>query len=112
MDFAHKELVVLVTAATMEEATRISRRVVEEKLAACASIVPGITSIFHWEGKISEEREILVLLKTRGDLFNDLAKAVKEIHSYEVPEIIALPIAHGAESYLKWIRDSTRKPLK
>jgi periplasmic divalent cation tolerance protein len=112
MDLAHNELVVLVTAATIEEATRIGRRMVEEKLAACANIVPGITSIFHWEGKISEEREILVLLKTRDDLFLDLTKAVKEIHSYEVPEIIALPIVDGAESYLKWIRDSTRNPLK
>jgi len=104
-----REIVVLVTAATEEEAARIGRAAVEAHLAACANILAGIRSIFRWEGKVSDERETLLLLKSRSHLFEDLAATVKRLHSYQVPEIIALPIDAGNPDYLAWIRDSTRK---
>jgi periplasmic divalent cation tolerance protein len=104
------EVVVLVTAPSEGEAAKIGRRVVEAGLAACANILPGIRSIFRWQGQVSEEREVLVILKTRRALFSDLAKAIKALHSYEVPEIIALPIGQGSTDYLQWIRAVTAKP--
>lgn len=104
------EIVVLVTTASEEEAARIGRAAVEAQLAACANVLPGIRSIFRWEGKVSDERESLLLLKSRSDLFQELAATVKKLHSYEVPEIIALPISAGSPDYLDWLRNSTRKP--
>jgi periplasmic divalent cation tolerance protein len=106
------EIVVFVTAASEEEAARIGRSVVEEGLAACANVVPRIRSIFRWEGKVSEEQESLIILKTRADLFEELAAAIKGAHSYQVPEIIALPIGKGSADYLKWIRDMTSNKTK
>jgi periplasmic divalent cation tolerance protein len=105
---ASREIVVLVTAATEEEAVRIGRGVVEARLAACANVLPGVRSIFRWEGKISDEREVLLLLKTRSDLFDRLAETVKRLHTYQVPEIVALPIEFGSPDYLAWIRENTR----
>lgn len=107
-----REIIVFVTAASEEEAARIGRSVVEAGLAACANIVPQIRSIFRWEGKVSEEQESLMLLKTRSTLFPDLVTAIKKLHSYEVPEIIALPIGQGSADYLKWIRDVTSNSMK
>ena len=106
------EIVVFVTAASEEEASRIGRAVVEAGLAACANVLPGIRSIFRWEGKISEEQESLMLLKTRANLFEELVSAIKKLHSYKVPEIIGLPIEKGSADYLKWIREVTAKKLK
>lgn len=106
---ASTEVVVFVTASSEEEARMIGRRVVERRLAACANILPGIRSIFRWQGQVSEEREVLLILKTRRALFTDLAGTVKALHSYEVPEIIALSIAAGWPDYLQWIRDVTSK---
>lgn len=103
------EVVVFVTASSEEEAASIGRRVVERGLAACANILPGIRSIFRWQGQVSEEREVLLIIKTRLALFSDLAGTVKALHSYEVPEIIALPIKQGWPDYLQWIRDVTSK---
>lgn len=101
---------VFVTTASQEEATRIGKALVEQGLAACANIIPAITSIFRWEGKVSEEAECLMVLKSRADLFEELAGAVKRLHSYEVPEIIGVPIEQGWPAYLSWVRDSTRRP--
>lgn len=103
------EVVVLVTTSSEEEAARIGRAVVEAKLAACANILPHIRSIFWWEGKVSEEQECLMVLKSRTDLFEELAATIKKLHSYRVPEIIALPITRGSPDYLAWIREVTRK---
>lgn len=105
-------IVVLVTAASKQEAARIGRALVKAELAACVNLLPGIRSIFRWEGKVSEEREVLLIVKSRSDLFGRLAAEVKRLHSYQVPEVIAIPIAHGAADYLAWIQKSTRKPLK
>lgn len=105
-------IVVLVTAASTQEAARIGRALVKAELAACVNLLPGIRSIFRWEGKVSEEREVLLIVKSRSDLFDRLAAAVTRLHSYKVPEVIAFPIADGTPDYLAWIRKSTRKPLK
>lgn len=101
-------IVVLVTASSKEEARKISWRLLEEKLAACVNIIDGLESHFWWQGKIDSAKEVLLMIKTKKELFNTLAKKVKSLHSYTVPEIIALPIVTGSTEYLNWIHDSTR----
>ncbi len=100
-------IVVLVTASKEDEAAKIAKDIVTSRLAACANIVRGIRSIYRWQEKIEDEGEILMIVKTRRDLFGELKKRVKELHSYTVPEIIALPIIEGSEKYLKWLGDET-----
>jgi periplasmic divalent cation tolerance protein len=101
-------IVVFVTCGSEEEALKIGRTLVEERLAACANIISPIRSIYRWEGKICDEKEWLLLIKTRESLFEDLAKRVKALHSYTVPEIIALPIVEGSPAYLNWIAENTK----
>ena len=103
-----KENVVLITAPSLREARTIGRRLVEEKLAACANIIPQVASVFFWQGKTRRERESLMVLKTQQACFDRLVKRVKSLHTYSVPEIIALPIVRGSKDYLRWIRQSTR----
>lgn len=103
------EIVVFVTTSSEEEAARISRSLVEAGLVACANVLPRVRSIFRWEGKVTEEQESLIVLKTRSGLMKQLEKAIKKMHSYSVPEIIAIPIAQGSAEYLSWIRDVTHK---
>jgi periplasmic divalent cation tolerance protein len=102
-------IIVLVTTASEEEATTIGRAVVRQELAACANILALKKSIFPWEGEIAEEQEWLMIMKSRRDLFEDLSMAVKRLHSYKVPEIIALPIVKGSQGYLNWVIENTRK---
>lgn len=102
-------IVVLVTAKDEEEAKKISEKLLSDKLVACANIVKGIESLFWWEGKIDHSNEILLVLKTKRSLFKKLEKAVKSVHSYSTPEIIALPIVAGSKNYLKWIGESVSK---
>ncbi|MDO8747602.1 MAG: divalent-cation tolerance protein CutA [Candidatus Omnitrophota bacterium] len=101
-------IVVFITASSKEEARKIARGLLEEKLAACVNILPGLESHFWWQGKIDSAKEALLVIKTKKELFNKLAKKVKSLHSYSVPEIIALPIVAGNTEYLNWINDSTR----
>jgi len=103
-----KEIIVLITTPSLKEARAIGRKLVEEKLAACANIIPRVASLFSWQGKICRARESLMILKTRQSCFNRLEKRVKTLHSYSVPEIIALPIIRGSKDYLRWIRNTTR----
>ncbi len=107
-----RPIVVLMTAASKQQAGRIGRALVKAELAACVNVLPGIRSIFRWEGKISNEREVLLIAKSRSDLFNRLAGEVKRLHSYQVPEVMAFPLTHGTADYLAWIQQSTRKSLK
>ncbi len=100
-------VVVLITAPSEEEAAEIASALVEERLAACANIVREIRSVFRWEGKIKDESEALIVAKTREALFEDLEKRVREIHSYSVPEVIAIPIVKGSEAYLSWLMEET-----
>jgi len=99
-------IVVLITAASREEAERLGQAVVEERLAACANLVPSVASTYWWRGKIERAAETLLLLKTRQDLFEALQRRVRALHSYSVPEVIALPIVGGNPDYLRWIDDS------
>ena len=109
LDRPDQEIVILVTAPSEEEAEKIGRALVEAGLIACANILPGIRSIFFWEGKVTQEQECLLLLKSRGELFEAITVAVKSLHSYTVPEIIALPITRGSQDYLAWIREVTAR---
>ncbi|MBI4843883.1 MAG: divalent-cation tolerance protein CutA [Nitrospirae bacterium] len=104
-----KEIVVMITSPGEEEAAAIARTLVEERLAACVTIIRNVRSIYSWQGKVEDGAEILMMAKTRGELFDSLKERVKQMHSYDVPEIIALPIMYGSEDYLKWLRNSTGK---
>ena len=102
------EIVVLVTAGSEAEATKIARALVEQELVACVNVLPGVRSIFQWEGKVTEESEFLLIAKTVSQAFEQVATAVKSLHSYSVPEVIALPIQHGLPEYLSWVRGVTK----
>ncbi len=99
--------IVFVTAGGEEEAARIGRTLVEERLAACAQIVPSIRSIYRWKGKICDEREFLIIFKTATSKYESLQQRVKELHSYEVPEIVSFPVARGLPRYLNWVLEET-----
>lgn len=98
--------VVLVTCASIAEARRIGRAVVEKKLAACANIVAGVESIYRWKGKVERAREVLAVIKTSEARLGELETEVKRLHSYDVPEFVALPIVAGSKEYLAWIDDN------
>lgn len=99
--------IVLTTAGSAEEAGKISRALVERRLAACVNIVPQLTSVYRWQGKVEEASECLLIIKTRAATFERLRDAIKELHSYELPECIMLEITDGTRSYLDWIRENT-----
>jgi periplasmic divalent cation tolerance protein len=101
------EIVVFITASNEDEAAIISRTLVEAGLAGCVNIINNIRSIYSWQGKIEDEKEVLMIVKTQTLLFDSIAKKVKELHSYTVPEIIALPIVDGSAEYLKWLGEVT-----
>ena len=101
-------IVVLITCPNRRVAETLGRTLVEDRLAACANVVPGLTSIYRWEGKLCRDREVLVLLKTRQPRFAALARRVRELHPYSVPEVIALSVAAGSPAYLAWVAESTR----
>ena len=103
-------LVVLVTASSQEEALLIGRRVVEKKLAACVTVVPNVISVFEWEGKVCEEHEWLLVMKSNADAYDALEAEVKTLHSYEVPEILALSVVKGSSEYLAWVKAMTHVP--
>lgn len=95
--------IVFVTVGKEKEAKKISRTVVSEKLAACVNIIKPIESYYTWKGKLAEDREILLIIKTKARLFSKLKNRIIALHSYEVPEIIFIPIQKGLKSYLNWI---------
>ncbi|MBE9528544.1 MAG: divalent-cation tolerance protein CutA [Proteobacteria bacterium] len=100
-------VVVFSTAPNRAEAEQIGRTVVAERLAACCNVVDGIRSIYWWKGEVCEENEVLSIYKTRKELFCRLKERIKELHSYEVPEVIELEITGGLEEYLGWIETET-----
>ena len=104
-----ESIVVLVTCGSEEEALKIARSLVEGRLAACVNLVSPVRSIYRWEGKIWDEKEWLLIIKTQKQRFEELEKMVKSLHSYSVPEIIGLPIAKGASSYLDWLVEMTKR---
>ena len=103
-----KETVTFVTCGSAREAKKIASALVKERLIACANIVSGVTSIFVWKGKVEQDREWLLILKSKASLSKRLVSRVQKLHSYEVPEVISMPITAGNADYLKWVRSSTR----
>ena len=99
-------LIVLMTTSNKEEAKKIIHALLEEKIIACANIIEPVSSFFWWQGKIHSETEVLTILKTHERLFEKLQKKITELHSYAVPEILALPILAGSQSYLEWLKTS------
>jgi periplasmic divalent cation tolerance protein len=99
---------VLTTAPSADVADRIGTTLVEERLAACANVVPGVSSVFRWKGEVSREAEVLVLLKTTAARLGALRRRLVELHPYEVPEVIALDIREGHAPYLDWVRAEVR----
>ncbi len=103
-----KTKLIYVTAPSREEAERITETVVTERLAACANIFDGVISVYHWEGKLCRENETVLILKTREGQLDRLMDRIKELHSYDCPCIVALPIEQGYAPFLKWLEDETR----
>jgi len=98
--------IVLTTAGSEEEARKIARALVERRLAACVSLVPHVASIYHWKGRIEEAREYLLIIKTTAAVFDHLREAIAELHSYELPECVCIPVEDGSTAYLEWIAES------
>ncbi|MBC7131111.1 divalent-cation tolerance protein CutA [Candidatus Bathyarchaeota archaeon] len=101
-------IVVFVTTSSREEAEKIAEKLLEEKLIACANIIGPVHSLFWWQSKIDQAQEHLIIMKTIKNLFNKLSERVKALHSYEVPEIIAMPIVEGFKPYMEWLENSLR----
>jgi len=102
-------IVIFMTAKDLTEAQSIVQKLVEEKLIACGNIVPQVKSVFWWQGKVDESDETLVVMKTKKSFFKKVEKVIKSLHSYDVPEIIALPICAGSKDYLTWIDQSLKR---
>jgi periplasmic divalent cation tolerance protein len=98
------KIVVLSTCATEEEAEKLARSLLEARLAACVSVVPRIRSFYRWKGAVESADECLLLIKSSRDLFGQLSETLRKMHSYEVPELLALPVVEGAANYLTWMR--------
>ena len=109
---SRRAAVVLVNAASAEQADSIAHTLVGERLAACANIVSPIRSVYRWKGEVETATEHLMIIKTRANLIAKVEARVRQLHSYEVPEIIALPIVAGAKSYLDWVFESTAPPRR
>ena len=101
---------VFMTAPDAEVAERVGRALVRERLAACATVIPGVTSVYRWEGEVRADAEVQVLLKTRGALVDRLFRRAAELHPYEVPELVAAPLAGVSEPYRRWVLDETGQP--
>ncbi|HYM78340.1 MAG TPA: divalent-cation tolerance protein CutA [Candidatus Dormibacteraeota bacterium] len=100
--------IVLSTAGSEDEARRIARHLVELQLAACVNIVPQIESVYHWQGRVESNREWLLLIKTTAEKFPGVCSAIRELHSYELPECISITVDDGSPQYLQWISDAVR----
>lgn len=103
-----KARVVLTTAGSQEEAQKIAHALVERKLAACVNIVPRIESVYRWQGKVESATEWLLIVKTTAEAFPSVRDAIKELHSYDLPECVMLEIADGSEAYLGWIGENVK----
>jgi periplasmic divalent cation tolerance protein len=100
-------IVVFITTPTFDQAEKIGKTLVEKRLVACVNIIKEIKSFFRWKGEISDEDEVLLMAKSKNDNFKKIEKETKKLHSYSVPEIIALPLVSGSKEYLDWIEKET-----
>jgi periplasmic divalent cation tolerance protein len=101
-------IIILITAKDKKEAERIAKKLIKSRLAACVNIVSNIKSFFWWQVKVDQAKESLLIVKSRKEKFNKIAKLVKASHSYDLPEIIAIPVVCGSKPYLNWINESLR----
>ena len=101
-------LLVLCTCPTREVASAIATALLEERLAACVNQLPGVKSLYRWEGRIEDDEELLLLIKTTAQRFPALEEMIRDLHPYDIPEIIGLPLTVGSKDYLAWIRNSVR----
>lgn len=100
--------IVLSTAGSEDEARKIAHHLVEQRLAACVNIIPGIESVYRWEGKIESNREYLLLIKTSSTMFPEVRDAILELHSYELPECVEIAVEGGSPEYLQWVEESLK----
>ena len=105
-------LVIYITCPSYEEAESLSRKILEEKLAACCNIINGVQSFFWWEGEIDQAEEALMIVKSQKSRLKELVEFVQMYHPYDVPEIIALPIVGGSQDYLKWVKEESTDEWK
>jgi periplasmic divalent cation tolerance protein len=104
------KVVILVTTASLRESKKIAKHLVDARLAACVNITAPAQSIYRWQGKVTEDKEFLLVIKSSRELFEEIKATVARLHSYTNPEIICLPIVDGSEDYLQWIGDSVKQP--
>ena len=104
--------IIYTTTSNIDESKKIAYHLVESKLAACVNIVPKVISVYSWQDKINEDEEYLLVIKTQKNRFEDVKKAILELHSYELPEIVMLPIKKGHKEYLSWIKKESTKVKK
>jgi periplasmic divalent cation tolerance protein len=97
------KIVVFSTAASADEAEKIARALVNERLAACVNVIPSVRSFYRWQGKIEDSAEFLLVIKSSRELFDALRASLEKLHSYEVPEVVAMPVVDGARNYLNWM---------
>ena len=100
------KIVVLSTCGSAEEARKLARALVESRLAACVNIVPAIESVYRWQGTVEAAEELLLAIKTSRSLFDQVSAKIRELHSYELPEVIALAVEDGSPAYLNWLSES------
>lgn len=106
------KVVVLVTVGSAEEGRRIGRSLVEQQLAACVNITSPIRSLYRWKGRVADDQEILLVIKTSRLLFDRVRRQVEKLHSYQVPEVLCLPVIDGAPNYLNWLAESIAPPAE
>jgi len=104
----NKFIIIITTVNTDSAAKKIAQSLIEEKLAACVNIIPSVTSVFRWEGKISAEPELILIAKSEERLFTEIKDKILSLHPYELPEIITVPITNGSKEYLKWIETNLK----
>jgi periplasmic divalent cation tolerance protein len=97
------KIVVLTTCNSQEQGAQLARHLIEHHLAACVNILPGARSFYRWKGEIEQAEEVVVIIKSRRDIFEKLREAIAHLHSYEIPEVIALPVVDGSDAYLNWL---------
>ncbi len=103
------KLIVLCTCGSAEEARKIAHGVVEKQLAACVNILPGVESIYRWQGAVEQANEVMLIMKTRDTVYANLEAEIRRLHSYSVPEIIAVPVERGLRAYLDWVGSETQQ---
>lgn len=104
-------IVVVTTVGTEEQANLIAREIVARRQAACVNILPGVRSFYRWKGKICQDGELLLIAKTMEEEFEDLSATIRELHTYDLPEILAFAVTRGSQDFLGWIRDSVDKSI-